>query len=78
MFKLRQLFGVVLVLLFLIIDKASSFLKVTRDGLVQRSTFLFLRKLTVNDDHALQRSRVTGLSGTLTSLCRLEVQPTTF
>ena len=77
MFKLRQLFGVVLVLLFLIIDKVSSFLEVTRDGLVQRSTFLSLRKLTVND-RALQRSRVTGLSGALTSLRHLEVQPTTF
>ena len=74
MFKLRQLFGVVLVLLFLIIDKVASFLKVTRDGLVQHSsTFLCFRKLTVND-HALQRSRVTGLSGALTSLRRLEVQ----
>ena len=71
MFKLRQLFGVVLVLLFLIIDKVSSFLEVTRDGLVQRSTFLSLRKLTVND-RALQRSRVTGLSGALTSLRHLE------
>jgi len=65
MFKLRQFFGLVVVFLFFVVDKVSSFLglKVTRDGLVQHSySFLSLQKLTVND-HALKRSQMIALSG---------------
>ena len=75
MLNFRQLVGVVAVLLFLLVDEVSSFLRVARDGFVKRSSpFLSLRKPTATE-HAVQRSRMTGLSGELPSLGRLTFNP---
>ena len=65
MLKFRQLFGLVVVFLFLIVDEVSSLLRVASGLVTQRSSsfYLSLQKLNTARDHALNRSLVTGLQG---------------